>query len=76
MTWSGSSSTQYIELINVVPVSKPFYEGGKYYWYTGTIYDIDFNSSMTVGREYFINTSLYVLNDESERWPYGFEWRE
>ena len=74
--WSGNTSMAYYQLINLEPLQHPFYEGSKYYYNNGNIYLIDTAVSMTAGRTYYVGVSLYVWEDSSQRWPYGYEWRE
>lgn len=75
-TWSGDPDMIYYKLVNLEPLAHPFYEGNKYYYNNGNIYLIDTAVSMTQGRTYYIGTTLYVYDDSSNRWPYGFEWQE
>ena len=74
--WSGDTTMPYYQLVNMVPLQHPFYEGNKYYYNNGNIYLIDTAVSKTSGRTYYTGVSLYVLEDSSLRWPYGYEWRE
>lgn len=62
--------------LNIVVIPHPFYESGKYYYNNGNIYLIDTAVGMTDNRVYYVYTPLYVLEDTSQRWPYGFEWQE
>lgn len=72
----GGSSYVYYSLINLTPLPFDFYQGGKYYYYNGNIYVIDPSITMTDDRIYYIGTPLYVYEDTSQRWAFGYEWPE
>lgn len=72
----GNTSTEYYELINIQALTTPFYQAGKYYYYTGTSYLIDINQGITANRTYYTETPLCVYNDTSGRYPKGYEWNE
>ena len=71
-----SQTTQYYELTGISPITAPFYESNKYYYYNGTSYLKDINNSMTENRIYYAETPLCVFSDSSGRYPKGYEWNE
>ena len=70
-------NANYYELTNILPTPKPFYETNKYYYFNESrqIYDID-SEIMTVERQYYIESGLYVLTDSSGRFDIGHEWKD
>lgn len=74
-TWE-SSTTDYYQLINLSPMTIPFYQGDKY-WYQeeNNLYTIDHDSMMTHS-SYFTETGIYVYEDFSERFTRGYKWRD
>lgn len=71
-----NQNTQYYQLSNIQPLSKPFYESDKYYYNNGNLYVIDDNIIMTNNRTYYIESGLYVLSDYSARYNIGYEWKD
>lgn len=74
----GGSSAVYYTLHNIEPVQYPFYRSHKYYYYneSNNLYEIDESPTMIDNRIYYIGHLLYVYEDSSERWPFGFLWPE
>ena len=69
------AGANYYLLNNVQRLPNVFYESHKYHYKNGDQYILDTDTTMS-NREYYIETPLYVYNDNSGRWIYGCEWAE
>lgn len=76
-SWSGDPNMVYYKLVNLNPLTIPFYESDTYYYFNGNIYVIDTSVSLVNAHlPYYKGSALYVYEDFTQRWPFGFEWQE
>lgn len=74
--FDGPNTTYYF-IDSVDTVNQSFYIPERY-WYkiSQDTYELDRSLSMTLNRQYYDKTSLYVYQDEEQQCPMGYEWND